>query len=416
MSIYGQNFVTTDKFVRDAVKETLSRAKKGNAEAQYIIGMHYLNGSVIEKDLNKSENWLAKACEKFYTPAYEPAADVCVEILKSPDQTINMYEAVAYYNLAQDRYLRAVMSTANDKERERIADKMTSLCIKMRHAFEKDFNELKETDKDFLTLKNAADYGSLDAAGFIALFYEGENKIEQAIPYFIKAAEKGDFISQARAGQYLYKNKDYSQAFRYLKMACTNLDEDDVRGFINENSLVESESGEIMQLLARCYRFGYGTVEKPKIAELWDLLSALYASSNGLKLFEVKGINTNNLNEVWVTVCTKFLPVLRRQMDTDNSAKILYHIFHISNQTSELHNSFQSISSLSDNTSLTDIEKKSLYYILSKGFEEAVMVNPSEQLKALAAKYNELNKKFEINDEVFLKWICSTLRRSLRNE
>ena len=413
---YGQNFVTTDKWERDAVKETLSKARKGNAEAQYKIGMYYLKGTVIQKDLKKSEEWLAKACENYYRQAYEPAADVCVEIIKSPDLEINIFEAVAYYNRAQNRYEKAVTSTTDDKVRERIADKMTSLCISMRNAMEQDFKDLKETDGDFLTLKNAADYGSLEAAGFIALFYEGKGKIEQSIPYFIKAAEKGDFISQARVGQYLYKKKEYSQAFRYLKMACTNPDEEDVWDFVHENSILISESGEIMQMLARCYRFGYGTAEKPKIAELWDLLSAFYASSNGQDLGEVNGIDISNPVEMMKKVLLKFQPILKKRMDLDNSAKILYYLSHINNQTIEAQNAFQSLISLSDNTSLKDMEKAFIFDFLSKAYEAAATTNPSEQIKALAAKYKRLSTQYEKDEEELSKWICSTLRLSLTIE
>ena len=286
----------------------------------------------------------------------------------------------------------------------------------MRNAMELDFKDLKEADKDFLTLKNAADYGSLEAAGFIALFYERKGKIEQAISYFIKAAEKGDFISQARAGQYLYKKKDYSQAFRYLKMACTNPDEEDVWDFIYENSIQKSESGEIMQMLARCYRFGYGTAEKPKIAELWDLLSAFYASSNGQDLGEVNGISINNPIEMMKKILEKFQPFLKNKMNTDNSAKILYHLSHINNQTSETQNSFQALLSLSDDTSLKDLEKSFLFDFLSKAYEAAAATNSSEQIKALANKYNRLSKQYQEDEEDLSKWMCSTLRLSLANE
>ena len=72
--IYAQKYVGAakdDKFIQKAIKTLIQEAKNGNAESQYCVGMHYLNGTMIEKDTKTALKWLENAKNNHYAKAFE---------------------------------------------------------------------------------------------------------------------------------------------------------------------------------------------------------------------------------------------------------------------------------------------------------------------------------------------------------
>lgn len=51
------------------VQQLIQLAEKGNAKAQYIIGVHYYKGEVLKKDLQKSIHWIKKSSQQNYADA-----------------------------------------------------------------------------------------------------------------------------------------------------------------------------------------------------------------------------------------------------------------------------------------------------------------------------------------------------------
>lgn len=101
--IYAQKYVGAakdDKFIQKAIKTLIQEAKNGNAESQYCVGMHYLNGTMIEKDTKTALKWLENAKNNHYAKAFELLGDA-----EDNDSIAEMYykQAILYFN-ANDKY------------------------------------------------------------------------------------------------------------------------------------------------------------------------------------------------------------------------------------------------------------------------------------------------------------------------
>ena len=55
-------------------------AKEGDGEAQYLVGLAYLNGDGVEKDKDTAVNWLRLAAEYDYSPAEEKLKELGIEL------------------------------------------------------------------------------------------------------------------------------------------------------------------------------------------------------------------------------------------------------------------------------------------------------------------------------------------------
>ena len=51
-------------------------AKAGNAEAQYILAVCYLEGTGVFRSITKAKMWLERSVEKGYTKAYEKLSEL----------------------------------------------------------------------------------------------------------------------------------------------------------------------------------------------------------------------------------------------------------------------------------------------------------------------------------------------------
>ena len=86
-----------------------AKAEKGDAEAQYDLGVYYGNGQGVAKDEIEAVNWYRKAAEQNYTPAQsnlgwcydngEGVAKDYVEAVKWYRQAAEQGHAEAQYNL-----------------------------------------------------------------------------------------------------------------------------------------------------------------------------------------------------------------------------------------------------------------------------------------------------------------------------
>ena len=101
--LYGQKYVgaaKNDKFIQKAIKATIQDAENGDAESQYCIGMHYLNGIFLEKDTQTAIKWLEKAKYNHYAKSLEFFGDV-----EDNDSIAEMYYKQAiYYSNPNDKY------------------------------------------------------------------------------------------------------------------------------------------------------------------------------------------------------------------------------------------------------------------------------------------------------------------------
>ena len=58
-------------FFKKSVSEYLAKAEAGDAEAQYLVGLMYLNGMGIGEDKVKAEEWIRKAADQGHQAAQQ---------------------------------------------------------------------------------------------------------------------------------------------------------------------------------------------------------------------------------------------------------------------------------------------------------------------------------------------------------
>lgn len=102
-NLYAQKYIgkaKDDKFIRQAIKTIIQDAKNGNAESQYCVGMHYLQGIVLEKNIKTGLKWLEKSKINNYAKSLEFFGDI-----EDNDSIAEMYykQAISHYNV-KDKY------------------------------------------------------------------------------------------------------------------------------------------------------------------------------------------------------------------------------------------------------------------------------------------------------------------------
>lgn len=101
--LFAQKFIgeaKEDKWLREALKNLIKEAKKGNPESQYIVGMHYLNAIYFEKDIASALNWIGEAKKNNYAKALEFYGDI-----ENNDSIAELYYqlAINHFNV-NDKY------------------------------------------------------------------------------------------------------------------------------------------------------------------------------------------------------------------------------------------------------------------------------------------------------------------------
>lgn len=59
------------------MKELIKQAKQGDAEAQFLLGLTYYNGDVLERSPEKAFKWINAAAKGNYTDAFEYIKEIC---------------------------------------------------------------------------------------------------------------------------------------------------------------------------------------------------------------------------------------------------------------------------------------------------------------------------------------------------
>lgn len=71
LSLSAQKILERDKYIKEAFKEIINEAKDGNAESQYVIGMHCFLGESLKQDSLKGLEYLNLSAKQGYAPAYQ---------------------------------------------------------------------------------------------------------------------------------------------------------------------------------------------------------------------------------------------------------------------------------------------------------------------------------------------------------
>lgn len=423
----GQTYLQTDEWERAAtkrlVKELKASAKNGDGEAAFGLGNLFFNGKVIKEDYDEALKWYELAANNGYLKAKELMGDVQMKIFENgiKKETINNGEAMDLAIAIGNCYIGAVINTNVLDDKKRIAAKIYKMGEIWRLADGIDaFLDLDEKSTAVRYYHIAANNFDTDAARRLGLYYEKKlSNYESALKYFIIAADGGDFISQARAGVFLFEgklvDKDVKLAYKYLRLACLNPDEDDVVDFIEAQ---DSQSGGIMHRLATCYRYGIGTTANTDCAEYWDILSALYGDTSGQEILTFNGLNISKDDpNMWQYVFMKFQPVFKRASANNASAEILYYIsLTNSKDVSVSSQALNKLASLVDENTLDYVTKAVLCDFLLQVYKEAAKDYPEKKdfFESEAKKFAHKRKNIEVDEIMQDKWFLNTIRLSMR--
>lgn len=424
--LWGQTYLEKDEWQRAAtkrlVKEMKASAKNGDAEAAFGLGNLFFNGEVIKKDNDEALRWYELAVKNGYNPARELMGDVQLEMLKNGiiNESISVGEAMDMATAIGNCYTGALYYSQDSNYKKKISSKIYHIgeFWQEREGVE-DFLDLQERSTAMSFYHLAANNGNIDASRRLGLYYEKKLKnYQEAIRYYRIAADGGDFISQARSGEFFYDGtrvgKNNELAFKYLLLACLNPNEDDVVDFIEAE---DSQSGGIMHRLAACYRYGIGTTTNVECAEYWDILSALYGDSNGQGILTFKGIEFSEDNpNIW-SVFPQFQHVLKKASADNVSAEALYFMaLSNSNDVSVASRALKKLSLLIKGDTLNDLAKASICDYLYHVYVEAAKLYPNQEKTLLAeAEIYALKKKVLGGDEyTYAKWLLNNLRLSMK--
>lgn len=425
--VLGQTYLQTDEWERAAtkklVKELKASAKNGDGEAAFGLGNLFFNGLVIKEDYDEALKWYELAVDNGYKKAKEQMGDVQMKMLEVGliNGKLKDMDALSLAVAIGNCYVSAITYYQNKTDKKRVANKILRIGEFEHQVVNGNETIMEEMDNSSAIsyYKLAARNGSLEAASWLGLFYENRKDFKQAIQFFELAADEGDFISQARAGEYYYEGKrvtkDTNKSFKYTKLACLNLDEDDVVDFIEAQ---EVQSGGIMHRLAACYRYGIGTTANAECAEYWDILSALYGDTAGQEILTFNGLNINKDDpNIWQSVFLKFQPVLQRASANNTSAQVLYYIaLTNSKDVSMSSQAINKLASLIDGNTLDDVTKAFVCDFLFQLYNEAAKVytNKKDFLVSEAKKFAQKRKEIEVEEIALAKWFLNTIRLSMR--
>ena len=71
MALCYENGHGVEQNLNEAIKLYQQSAEKGNAKAQYKMGIFYKEGQGVEKSYTEAKNWLRKAAVQGYSKAIE---------------------------------------------------------------------------------------------------------------------------------------------------------------------------------------------------------------------------------------------------------------------------------------------------------------------------------------------------------
>lgn len=244
-------------------------AEQGFALSQYAVGNCYKNGNGVSKDYNLAVSWYKKAAEQGIDDAqYE--LGVCYYngrgvpkdyiqsvkwFTKSAEQgniSAQRYLALSYYlgNGVTKDVKKAVETYRKVAENGDLDDKIDLglLCF-----------QAKEYGEALLLLAEAESKGSPRASYLFGMIVEAlSGNYKGALEYYTKAHENGYNYATAKIGEYYFKGysvkQDYKKAFELLSKAANDK---------------KSPSGDAMNLLSSCYRFGLGAEQNLEKAEFW---------------------------------------------------------------------------------------------------------------------------------------------------
>lgn len=289
--MYAQKILSEDKYIQHAFKQIIKEAKNGNAESQYVIGMHCFLGESLKRDSLKGLEYLNLSANQGYAPAFQELGIYWLRQGKIELAESYLKKALERFD-ANNKYLDKESITTrlfNIAAYDIIGDEELSYSYIIKYM----------DDKALSRYEYLSNYDD-DATELLMEYYGVQRNHPKTRFYGLKCHEKGIPTSGFWLGQiYEYglgEPKDLNKAITYYEFGA-NSDNDDVNQTCrdrlseicyNSNMMdkafkysydyahneVGNDSGtaDILHRLATCYRFGRGVKQNIELGDIWDAL------------------------------------------------------------------------------------------------------------------------------------------------
>lgn len=295
LSLSAQKILEGDKYIKEAFKKIINEAKDGNAESQFVIGMHCFLGESLKTDSVKGLEYLNLSANQGYVPAYqelgkywlsqgeiELAESYLKRALEHFDEnnkhldkesiTIRLFNIAAYDIIGDEELSYSnIIKYMDDKALSRYEflanydDDALELLM--------EYYGVKHNHPKTLYYATKCYEKKMPASGFwLGQIYEYGLGVPQDLNKAITCYEFGansadDDVNQtcrSRLSEICYKSNIMDKAFKY--------------SYDYAHNEVDNDSGtaDILHNLATCYRFGRGVKQNVDLANIWDALGIWY--------------------------------------------------------------------------------------------------------------------------------------------
>lgn len=288
-----------------SLEEIPKKAEQGNAEAQYQLGLRYLDGKDIQKDEVKAFEWFKKAAEQGHSKA-QCALGYCYNkgqgIQKDEKKGVEWYSKSAeqgYDNAQKNLALCYLQGTGVPKDEVKALEWYSKSAeqnnsdaqLSLGFCYLNGKGTKQDLVKGFEYYKKAADQNNSLGQLMIGDLYQNGIGVEkdefEAFEYYQKAAEQGNANAQNNLGYYYEagiggQTANPEKAFEWYKKAA-------------EQGIIQAQIN-----IGLCYKLGVGTeADESKSSEWFNKVAERYNKITGdaykyisfgddLELFRIK--------------------------------------------------------------------------------------------------------------------------------
>lgn len=211
--------------ISDTTKMTMDLAASGNKEAQYILGVMYLDGNEFNKDDEKAVRWWSHAANNNHKPAYQKLLELASA--KGNSDAQNSLGVMYKYGYQVEQNYQSSFEWFAKSAKQKNPTGQYNLALMYEAGYsdnnEKDQNKLYSKALELYRL--AAASGSAEAMNNIGVYYTNgysieENK-EEAFKWYERSAAKKYYLAEYNLGNVYYRGagveQDYFKAFNWYK-------------------------------------------------------------------------------------------------------------------------------------------------------------------------------------------------------
>ncbi|AUI67315.1 SEL1-like repeat protein [Beggiatoa leptomitoformis] len=291
-------------------KQWEREAKKGNAQAQFMLGFCYLKGKSVSQNHKKAVEWFEKAANQEHAQAQFILSIHYLEgkgVAKSYEKAFEWLQKAANQGDAQAQYNLGVY-------------------------YEEGKGVAQSYEKAFEWFQKAANQGDAQAQRALGSCYNQGKDVaqsyEKAFEWFQKAANQGDAQAQYNLGIHYLEGKgvakSYEKAFEWFQKAAQQTNDKNIATLAQYR-------------LARAYKQGeWGSVDFAKAKEyLREITDDKEVNSNLLE--EIQGINEENQEAVMrfirQTAMNELIDIERQEAKEKADKEMLSFLTHTLNNS-----------------------------------------------------------------------------------